>query len=262
MSEQAPVTPALCFQRVDFAYAKEPVLTHVDFDIEAGERIGVVGPNGGGKTTLLKLILGLLKPKRGTIKIFGKAPEQRHGSIGYVPQHGQFDPLFPISVLDVVRMGCLGGQREQELSRAQAKAAALQALDHLKIADLAKRPFTALSGGQRQAVLIARALVVDAQILLLDEPTSNIDAAGRERILEQLEQLPQDLTQLTVSHDLSLIAGAVPKVLCVNREVHLHPTEQLNADHVRALYEGKLGGLCAIRHDHEDPASNGQHQHR
>jgi zinc transport system ATP-binding protein len=260
MNEPLSHTPALCFHQVDFAYGKEHVLTKADFDIQAGENIGVVGPNGGGKTTLLKLILGLLKPVRGEIKIFGEAPAKRRGWIGYVPQHGQFDPLFPISVLDVVRMGCLGGQREKSISSKAAKARSLQALDRLKLADLAKRSFTALSGGQRQAVLIARALVADIRILLLDEPTSNIDAAGRERILEQLKELPAELTRLTVSHDLSLVVGAVPKVLCVNRKVHLHPTEQLNATHIRALYEGS-SDIRAILHDQEDPAACGHHHH-
>jgi zinc transport system ATP-binding protein len=174
----------------------------------------MVGPNGGGKTTLLRLILGLLTPTRGTVRVFGQPPALVRRRIGYMPQHAQLDPQFPVRALDVVMMSCLRPGRFGPFGRAD-KRRALAALDEVGLTDLARRPFAALSGGQRQRVLIARALACEPELLLLDEPTANLDPRARRQLLSLLPTLPQ--TQLIATHDLEAVAELCPRVLLLDR---------------------------------------------
>lgn len=238
--------PVAALRDVTFAYDVAPVLDGVTLTIHAGELLGVVGPNGGGKTTLLKLILGLLAPARGRVEVFGRAPRHARHRMGYVPQHAMYDPRFPVTALDVVLMGRLALHWGGWYSR-QDKAAALEALDEVGLADMRGRPFRALSGGERQRVLIARALVSDPELLLLDEPTANIDAAVGERLLDILESLNQRMTIVMVSHDLGFVSNIVGSVACVNRKVVIHPTTDLTGEAIQDLYEGEYR---LIRHDH------------
>lgn len=250
--------PVICLKGVHFQYQRDnPVVVDADFDIFAGEWICVVGPNGGGKSTLLKLILGLLQPDRGQIKVFGRAPERSRARLGYVPQHVHFDPLFPISALEVVLMGTL---KATSLGRARAtdKARAREALARMRLEDKAQVPFADLSGGQRQAVLIARALASEPDVLLLDEPTAHVDVAAEQRLLESLRSLRADLTVLTVSHDLAFVHRAVPKVICVNRNVHVHPTVELTEARLRELYGYDLK---RVEHAREHAHSHTDHRH-
>lgn len=249
--------PVVCFENVSFSYGRNLVVEDADFDIYKGESVCVVGPNGGGKSTLLKLILGLLQPDVGQIKLLGDTPRRSRARVGYVPQQIEFDPLFPVSALDVALMGrlsrnCLGFTKKAD------RAAAIEALDKMGLADLAKQPFASLSGGQRQGVLIARALVADSELLLLDEPTAHVDVAAEERLMSNLKAVGEDLTIITVSHDLAFVSRSVPKVVCVNRCVHVHPTAELNDARIRELYGHDVR---MVQHDHEHLDSHGGHHH-
>ena len=249
--------PVICFEGVSFGYGRSLVVEDADFDIYKGESVCVVGPNGGGKSTLLKLMLGLLSPDQGQVHLLGGSPKRTRSRVGYVPQHIEFDPLFPVSVIEVVLMGRL--RRCSIGFRSQAdRARALEALELMGLADKAPAPFSSLSGGQRQAVLIARALAGDPELLLLDEPTAHVDVAAEERLMESIKSLREDLTVITVSHDLAFVSRAVPKVICVNRCVHVHPTAELTRARLNALYGFELR---TVQHDHEHLDSHGGHRH-
>ncbi|MGD0384079.1 MAG: ATP-binding cassette domain-containing protein, partial [Thermoguttaceae bacterium] len=170
--------PVVSLRDVSFSYGHAPVLEDVSFDVGPLESMCIVGPNGGGKTTLVKLILGLLTPQAGDIRVFGRTPWQTRSNIGYMPQHVLHDPQFPVTVMDIVLMGRLGrrgfggffGWHDRD-----DRQAALESLEQVDMADFTHRPFASLSGGQRQRALVARALCSRPELLLLDEPTSNVD---------------------------------------------------------------------------------------
>ncbi|MBU1140264.1 MAG: ABC transporter ATP-binding protein, partial [Proteobacteria bacterium] len=186
---------------LSFSYDMQAVLVDVNLEIAPRDSICVVGPNGGGKTTLIKLILGLLTPETGTVRIFGRKPEEARLRMGYVPQYVQYDPQFPISVSEVVCMGRLGHSFTGRYSR-QDRAQALEALAETDLADIADRPFSSISGGQRQRVLIARALASRGDILILDEPTANIDHESELQFFDLLTKLNRHMTILMVTHEV------------------------------------------------------------
>lgn len=231
---------------VSFSYDKEIILENVNLTIQKGDFAGIVGPNGGGKTTLLKLIMGRLKPDRGEIRVFGKAPEKSYLRVGYMPQHAYLDTLFPVSLMDVVLMGRLGRSWGGRYSKKDRQAAAT-ALEEMKISNLANRHFSELSGGQRQRALIARALCCEPELLLLDEPTSNVDPEIEEAFFDILKQLNQRMTIIIVSHDIGFVSQQVKSAICVNRCVVVHPTSELNGMVIKDIYGGEV---CMIRHDH------------
>jgi len=189
---------------LSFAYNGDSVLTDVTFSVAARDFVSVVGPNGGGKTTLLRLILGLLTPTRGTVRVFGRPPSEVRRRIGYMPQRAELDPQFPVRALDVVLMGRLGNGRVGPFSRAD-KAKAMAALHEVGLTAHARRPLAALSGGQRQRVLIARALACDPELLLMDEPTANLDPLVQDEMHELLHELNRRLTIVLVSHDVGFV---------------------------------------------------------
>ncbi|MCK4412537.1 MAG: ATP-binding cassette domain-containing protein [Candidatus Eisenbacteria sp.] len=238
--------PAIELQQVSFAYNTTPVVADVDLRVPAGDFACMVGPNGGGKTTLLKLILGLLRPARGELRVLGRSPEKVRHRIGYVPQLVHHDPLFPVTVGDVVLMGRLGIRGRGHYSQADRQAAQ-QALAEVQLAQMSPCPLATLSGGQRQRVLIARALCGDPQLLLLDEPTANVDTVAQERFFDILQELNRRMTIVLVSHDLGFVSRRVKTVICVNRRVIVHPTSELTGEHIRAIYGSDT---CMIRHDH------------
>ncbi len=234
-------------ERLSFAYQPAvPVLEGVDLSIRAREAVAVVGPNGGGKSTLFGLILGLLKPQTGSITVLGRKPEQARERIGYMPQYSVFDYEFPVSVMDVVLMGRLHFNRWGRYSAADKKAA-FAALEEMGVAELARRPFFALSGGQRQRVLIARALAGEPELMLLDEPTSNIDPGAQKQFYEVLRKLAGRMTLLVVSHDLGFVSSWLSGVICINRQVHIHPVSELTGDLISNMYGYKVS---MVRHDH------------
>ncbi len=234
---------------VSFSYNGQPVLEDVNLSVARGDFVAVVGPNGGGKTTLVKLLLGLLRPKAGTVRVLGRSPRKARSRVGYMPQRSELDPKFPVNVLDVVLMGRLGPGRGLAYG-ARDRLEALQALGRVEMSHLAKRPFADLSGGQRQRVLIARALATGPELLLLDEPTSNVDPAGEEEIFGILRELSPEMTILTVSHDLGFVSPMVGHVICVHRKVFTHPTSDVTGEVISGLYGHPVR---MVRHDHSGP---------
>ncbi len=237
--------PAVCLRDVTFSYDGRPALLDVNLDIPTGEFSCVIGPNGGGKSTMLKLVLGLLRPDRGDVRVFGVRPAHARARLGYTPQHVHYDPRFPVSVNDVVLMGMAERHWGGRYTRAEKEAVA-EALNEMGVADLRRRPFSELSGGQRQRVLIARALVSDPDLLLLDEPTASVDLAAGKRLVQTLETVAQRRTILMVSHDPAFIYDIVSRVVCVNQRAHIHPTSEVTTDRLRELYGADVR---LIRHD-------------
>jgi len=241
-------TPAIQTNRVDFSYGKNRVLEEVSLTIRPNEFICIVGPNGGGKTTLLKILLGLLEPQSGTVSVFGKPPKQARKEIGYLPQHTLLDPRFPIQVLDVVLMGRLGKTTPFGRYNKIDRDLAFKNLERVGLEDFANRPLRALSGGQRQRVLIARALVSEPRLLLLDEPTANLDDYVEHELYDLLQRLKSELTIAVVTHDIAFVSHYVERVVCVNRLVHLHPTSEINENLIHDMYGEHIH---AVRHDQE-----------
>jgi zinc transport system ATP-binding protein len=241
--------PVVSAKELSFSYdTKNLVLEDAAFEILEGEFAAIIGPNGGGKTTLLKLILGLLNPSRGEIRVFGTNPRLARRRIGYMPQYPRFDPDFPVTVMDVVLMGRLGHAPTIGPFRKSDKDVARAALGEVSCADLAGRPFATLSSGQRQRVLIARALACKPDLLLLDEPTSNLDPSVQDDVQDLLHALNRRMTMIVVSHDVAFVSKYVSKVVCVNRTVALHPTAEIKADLFTVLYG--QSGVRLVDHEH------------
>ena len=238
-------TAAITIRDLNFAYDDIRILCNVNLDIWQGDSLCIVGPNGGGKTTLIKLILGLLLPDSGSISIFGKSPEESRLRVGYVPQYAKYDPQFPISVLDVVLMGRLAGTLRNRYTT-RDREVAMHALDQAGLTDLAARPFPSISGGQRQRALIARALASGGDILILDEPTANIDHESEVKFLDLLRGLNERMTILMVTHEVGFASSFFKRIACVNRQVVIHPTSELTGQLIQEMYGGDLK---MIRHD-------------
>ncbi len=239
----------VCFKNVDFSYdgSENLVLENINLDVEKGDFGCVVGPNGGGKTTLLRLILGLNKPLRGEVTIFGGSPDEQRQKIGYVPQFSKFDSNFPVSVLDVVLMGCLCKSFWfGRYSKEQVKLA-VEALETVGLQDFIHRNFADLSGGQKQRALIARAVMSQPELLLLDEPTASVDVKGTEQFYNLFAEMNKKFTILIVSHDVGFVSSHVKSVICVRKTLQIHPVSELTGDSLQHMY-----GLDVhlIRHDH------------
>ena len=219
---------------------------NVTFDVDRNTIVGIVGPNGGGKSTLMRLLLGLLTPQRGKIRVFGTTPVAARPHIGYMPQYHQLDAAFPVTVFEVVLMGRM---RKGFWGRYAAadREAARRALEEMGIPELASRSFSELSGGQRQRVLIARALASEPELLLLDEPTANIDPGAEEQFYATLDVLRKRMTVLTVSHDLGFVNREIDLVICVNRRVTVHEAAAFSAETANEVYHHQVN---LIKHDH------------
>jgi zinc transport system ATP-binding protein len=238
MSTEATDTQreVISVQHLWATYDSEPVLEDINLSVGEFDFIGLIGPNGGGKTTLLKVLLGLLPPTRGQVCVVGKPVKEARRYIGYVPQSVQFDRDFPISVWDVVRMGRLGRRRLLQRYTAEDDQVAAEALRSANMLDLRDRPIGALSGGQRQRVYIARALATEPKILLLDEPMAGVDPQVSASIYELLRQLNEHITILLVSHDMSAISSHVKTVGCLNRRLFYHGGKQITPEMLEAAY--------------------------
>ena len=235
-----------------FGYEEREVLHNIDLRIPERDFAIVVGPNGGGKTTLLKLLLGLLRPRYGTVRIFGEEPAALRRSIGYVPQSLSFDRRFPVSVMDIVLMGRIERHFWGGYSR-QDRLVAMEALEEVGLADTAGRHFAALSGGQRQRVLIAQALASQPKLLLLDEPGANLDTPGVHTIYQLLKRLNERLTVVMVSHNLSLVESFAQHVICVNHTADMHSIDEVSA---AGLHSGDwihiFHDACPVSHGDDD----------
>lgn len=234
------------FKDVDFAYNDHLVIESANFAVHESESVCLVGPNGGGKSTILKLILGQLRPRKGTISVLGATPDVARMRIGYMPQFLSYDSKFPISVMDVVLTARIAGKRFGFYNR-KDKECALAGMEKMQVAKLADRQFSELSGGERQRVLVARALACEPEILLLDEPTANVDPAVEEEFNFILKSLIPEMTIVTVSHDLGFVGRMVDHVICVNRHVQIHPTTELTGELISEIYGSNMH---MVRHDH------------
>ena len=230
------MTPAISFSNVSYAYQQAKVLEDITVDIVEEEFFGIIGPNAAGKSTLLKLMLGLLKPDTGEIRVLGKTPAEASRHIGYLPQYPSFPRDFPIKVIDVVLLGHLGNSIRVGAFSREEKELAIKGLEVVEIAHLAEAPISSLSGGQVQRMLIARALTSQPEILVLDEPTANIDVQAEENIFALLKQYNEHMTIIVVSHDIAFISGYVDRVGCLNRNMICHETENISGKTIEELY--------------------------
>jgi len=258
------MTPIVELKDISFAYESQPVLSDVNLTVYEGDFLAIIGPNGGGKSTLLKLILGLLPPQNGTVRIFGLPPKKGRTHIGYVPQNTNVNTNFPIRVLDVVLLGnsapshpIFGYSREE-------KACALNALHQVGMEGFEMKRIGNLSGGQRQRVMIARALCRRPKLLILDEPTASIDANGQKEIYDLLKKLNQTITVIVVSHDLNVILGYADKAAYVHRTLTYHDiSDKSHIFHTHGMQEEHLceidilemlgGETCDICNDCDQP---------
>ncbi|MFO7964848.1 MAG: ABC transporter ATP-binding protein [Desulfobacterales bacterium] len=215
--------PIIEIKDLFYRHNGHPVLNSVSFSVKEGDFLALIGPNGGGKTTLIKLMVGLLPPNRGRICIMGKPPGSVSRRIGYVPQDVNINTNFPISVADVVRMGRLNAKKRGYIRSSRHDADIIQkALQELDMWDCKSRRIGELSGGQRQRVLIARALAAEPEILFLDEPTSGVDAQGQVSLYDRLKELNKTVTIVMATHDTMVISSYIKSVACVNRDVYYH----------------------------------------
>jgi len=228
--------PVIEIENLWFSFNRHPILKKVNLTIYEKEFLAVIGPNGGGKTTLVKIILGLLKPQRGSVRVFGKPPCKVSLKMGYVPQRIDFNRNFPVTVADIVHMGRLRTSRRRTRRSSDDEKAVQRVLEKLDMWEFRDYRIGELSGGQRQRVFIARALVTEPDLLFLDEPTSSIDTRGQSELYEMLDELNQHITIVVVSHDIMLISSHVKSVACVNQQVHFHEAAEITEDMLEKAY--------------------------
>jgi zinc transport system ATP-binding protein len=241
--------PAISLEHVYFSYEQRSILEDITLRVASGDFLGIIGPNGGGKSTLLKLILGVLAPDRGRIQVLGETPGKAHTRIGYVPQNVNQNLQFPIAVLDVVLMGRLARRRLGRPYSREDHEIARSCLQEVEMNGFADRPMAQLSGGERQRVIIARALSTSPEILLLDEPTSSIDPHFEEDLFGILERLNQQITIVLVTHDIGIVNKHVSRVACLNQRLIYHGSHE---DFCRsgAVEEMLAGGHHLVSHRH------------
>ncbi len=218
-------------------YDSIPVLEAIDLSIEANDFLGIIGPNGGGKTTLLKVILGLIKPSRGRVTVMGMPPERGRKHIGYISQFNLFDHDFPISVLEVVLMGRYNKSGLLRRYSEEDKKAATAALKTVEMLGYRDRQVGKLSGGEQQRVFIARALTTNPQLLLLDEPTASIDPNMQAEFYELLDKLKENMAIVLVSHDISAVSIYVNEIACLNHQLFYHGSKEVSAEELEKTYQ-------------------------
>jgi zinc transport system ATP-binding protein len=227
----------LTMRNINVSYGAVPVLEDVTLSIFQHDFLGIIGPNGGGKSTLLKVMLGLVKPDSGDVFIFGKPPRQARSQIGYVSQHPSFDRDFPASVRDVVMMGRYVRAGLGRRYRREDMTAAEKALARVGMQGYENKQIGQLSGGQQQRVFVARALVAEPKLLLLDEPTASIDSTMQTEFYELLDELKKSLTIVMVSHDIGAVSVYVDKITCLNRQLYYHGSKEITPEILEATYK-------------------------
>lgn len=224
-------------QNIWVQYDQVTVLEGINLSVYQSDFLGIIGPNGGGKTTLLKVILGLIRPNQGRVSIFGHNPEKGRQYIGYVPQYLFFDRQFPISVKEVVLTGRLRQTGLFKRYKEEDYQRVIDVLNQVGIYKLRNRQIGQLSGGEMKRVLIARALVTEPQILLLDEPAANIDNQSEIDLYALLKELNEKIPIVMVSHDIGVISSYVNKVACLNRCLYYHNSKEITLDMLKATYK-------------------------
>ncbi len=233
--------------QVEFSYNGQPSLQDVTLTIRQHDFVAMIGPNGGGKSTLLRLILGLLEPSSGTVRVMGELPENASSVIGYVPQNVHINDHFPITALDVVLMGALEPGRPLKRVTNTQRQDARAFLERLDMASHENDRIGELSGGQRQRVFIARALMTRPKLLLLDEPTASIDTRGQTEFYELLKELNRDIAILVVSHDLFIISQYATSAACVNHGLHYHAQHDVTGDLLETMYSCSVDTECSAQ---------------
>jgi len=228
------------------------VLRDVNLHVYQNDFIWVVGPNGGGKTTLIKLILGLINPQKGEIAVFGEKPVKARKRIGYMPQHVQLDLSFPVTVMDVALMGRLDKPIGIGPYSQDDKKAAIRALKQVNLFEQARKSLKELSGGQVRRLLIARALACEPELLILDEPTANLDRVVEKDLFEIFKKLNEHLAIVMVSHDPAFVSEFVHNVVCVNQTVAIHPTSVMEGEFIGELYGTSMRVVRHDKHEHKD----------
>lgn len=249
----APPSAIVELENVSFRYgsnASPLAVEQISIQVFPNDFLGLIGPNGGGKTTVLKLILGLIKPEIGTVRVLGQLPLVVRHRIGYVPQHARIDCSVPANVLDVVLMGRLARSGWGPRFGPEHREAAMAALELTQSDHLAKRTIASLSGGQRQRVLIARALAANARLLLLDEPTCGVDEQMERSFTDLLHRLTDKLPVVMASHDIAFVSTHMKRVACLNRKLTCHSASEISRGIIGQMYDGKV---TAVLHDNECP---------
>ena len=228
----------ITIKNLSFAYQRENnILEDIDLEVFGNDFLGIIGPNGGGKTTLLKIILGLLKPDKGNVLVFDKKPKETRDLIGYVPQFLEIDLDCPVSVLDIVLMGILSRKKIFQKYNDQDLKLAEKALKFVDIYNLKNKQIGELSGGQRQRVYIARALIRKPKLLILDEPTASIDEKSERDFWELLKEINKNAAIIIVSHDIGVIFKNVNKIACLNKNLYCHDSNEITQETLDETYK-------------------------
>ncbi|MDH4156024.1 MAG: ABC transporter ATP-binding protein [candidate division Zixibacteria bacterium] len=249
-------SPAMAIEDVTFSYNDRIVLEKVNLTVAEREFVWIVGPNGGGKTTLIKIMLGLLRPRSGRVTVFGASAVASRRRIGYMPQQSLLDLRFPATVMDIALMGRLNSGFRPGFHSAADREAARSALDLVDLTAMSDRPVGELSGGQQRRLLIARALACDPELLLLDEPTANLDRRVERELHDLLLRLNKRLTIILVSHDPTFVWDFVERVVCVHRTVAVHPTANMAREAISELYGTPMRMVRHDRHEEDESAQS------
>jgi len=225
---------AVEINHLSIKFNEQLILNDINFSIEEKDFMAIIGPNGGGKTTLLKVILGILTPDEGKVKVFGKDPKKSKDLMGYLPQRLDFDHDFPINVFETVLMGRYHGLLKKYSN--QDHKAVTQALKDVEMDELKDRQISKLSGGQMQRVFIARAIVRDPKLLIMDEPMASIDPEMQHSFYELMSRLKNKMAIVLVSHDVGAVSTHVDKIACLNQKLYYHGPVEDSADGLEEVY--------------------------
>lgn len=225
---------AVEISHLSIKFNEQLILNDINFSIEEKDFMAIIGPNGGGKTTLLKVILGILTPDEGKVKVFGKEPKKAKDLMGYLPQRLDFDHDFPINVFETVLMGRYHGLLKKYSN--QDHKAVIQALKDVEMDELKDRQISKLSGGQMQRVFIARAIVRDPKLLIMDEPMASIDPEMQHSFYELMSRLKNKMAIVLVSHDVGAVSTHVDKIACLNQKLYYHGPVEDSANGLEEVY--------------------------
>ncbi|MCC7568303.1 MAG: metal ABC transporter ATP-binding protein [Candidatus Methanofastidiosa archaeon] len=228
--------PCISIKNVSVAYHTEVVLDDISLDIEHKDFLAIIGPNGGGKTTLVKVLIGMLEPIAGTVSVLGTSPKRSRTKIGYVPQTAHYATGFPITAYEVVLMGRSGRRGLFHRFTKEDVKAAHEALGRVGMLAHRDRPFDHLSGGQRQRVIIARALANEPELLLLDEPNVGVDPAAKSELYTLLHELNESMTIVLVTHDLTAVSSHVKTIACINKRLYSHGGKEIPRETIAEMY--------------------------